>query len=216
MRYDVILYDFDGTLADTVPMIVKSFRIAYREVLGREEDEAFLLSTIGLPLQEAFRRETPDAAEKLLIAYKAANAALLETEVKIFDGITDGLSILRDMGVRQAVVTSKRREPALFTMKQFALEPYFELLIAREDTDSHKPNPEPIFAAAERLGQKDLSRVLYVGDSVHDLRCANNAGVDAAAVEWTYMPREELVAEKPKYWLSRLSDLSCILSDTEL
>ena len=148
------------------------------------------------------------------IAAAAVGTMMLLT--RIFDGITDGLSILRDMGVRQAVVTSKRREPALFTMRQFALDPYFELLIAREDTDSHKPNPEPIFAAAERLGQKDLSRVLYVGDSVHDLRCANNAGVDAAAVEWTYMPREELIAEKPKYWLSRLSDLSCILSDAEL
>jgi len=58
--------------------------------------------------------------------------------------------------------------------------------------------------------------VLFVGDSVHDLRCAANAGVDSAAVRWTYMPVNELEAEKPTYWLERLSDLSCILTNAEL
>lgn len=216
MRYEAILYDFDGTLVDTIPMILSSFRYAFSTVVGIEEDEAFLLSTIGMPLIHAFSKYPPAVQEQLLAAYQAENARIISTDVTIFEGIREGLSEISRKGVRQAVVTSKRREIALFTMRQFELEPFFELLIAREDTTVHKPDPEPIYEAMRRLSITDLTKVLFVGDSVHDLRCANRAGVDAAVVDWTYMPREELAAEKPKYWLSSLSDISCILTEAEL
>ena len=216
MRYDAVLYDFDGTLVDTIPMILSCFHTAFMEVTGHAEDEAFLLSTIGLPLVYAFSGYEPAVRESLYEAYQKENARILATSVRIFDGIMEGLDQVRKMGIRQGVVTSKKRETALFSMKQFDMDPYFEVLITREDTDVHKPNPEPIFLAMQKMGITDVSRVLYVGDSVHDLRCAGNAGVDSAAVNWTYMPLYELAAEKPTYWLDRLTDLPCILSDAEL
>lgn len=216
MRYDAVLYDFDGTLADTVPMILESFRYAFLEVTGKEEDRDFLLSTIGLPLMTAFSHYEPDIQKKLHDAYQQANSRLLETEVREFDGIGEGLAGVHALGVRQGVVTSKRRDTVLFTVRQFSMESYFETFVTREDTTVHKPQPEPIFLAMRKMGLSDPSRILYVGDSVHDLRCANNAGADAAAVSWTYMPKEELAAEKPKYWLSRLTDLPCILENAEL
>jgi len=217
LNYDVVLYDFDGTLVDTVPMILECFHTAFLEVTGKKEDEAFLLSTIGLPLAFAFEGcGDPLTRQMLYEAYQKENARLLPTSVRIFDGIKDGLEALRTMGVRQGIVTSKKRETALYTMRQFGLEEFFEILVTREDTEIHKPDPEPLFLALRKMGIQDFSRVLYVGDSVHDLRCAVNAGIDAAAVSWTYMPKSDLAAEKPKYWLSRLTDLSCILPDAEL
>lgn len=216
MRYDAVLYDFDGTLVDTVPMILSCFHKAFMEVTGHTEDEAFLLSTIGLPLVCAFSGYDPAVQELLYSEYQKENARILSTSVRVFDGIMEGLDLMCKMGVRQGVVTSKKRETALFSMKQFDMDPYFEVLITREDTDVHKPNPEPILLAMQKMEITDVSRVLYVGDSVHDLRCAGNAGVDSAAVNWTYMPVNELAAEKPTYWLDRLTDLPCILSDAEL
>ena len=216
MKYDVVLYDFDGTLLDTVPVIMESFRIAFLEVTGHEEDKDYLLSTIGLPLAKAFAHYEPDVQKALTESYTLANRRLIKTAVRSFEGVEEGLSALKRMGVRQGVVTSKQREPAIISMRQFGLDVYFDTIVTREDTSVHKPNPEPLFLGMKNLGIEDVSRVLYVGDSVHDLRCATNAGMDSAAVNWTYMPKEDLAAEKPKYWLERLTDLSCILSDTEL
>ncbi len=216
MKYDVVLYDFDGTLLDTVPVIMESFRIAFLEVTGHEEDKDYLLSTIGLPLAKAFAHYEPDVQKALMESYTLANRRLIKTAVRSFEGVEEGLSALKRMGVRQGVVTSKQREPAIISMRQFGLDVYFDTIVTREDTSVHKPNPEPLFLGMKNLGIEDVSRVLYVGDSVHDLRCATNAGMDSAAVNWTYMPKEDLAAEKPKYWLERLTDLSCILSDTEL
>ena len=216
MKYDAVLYDFDGTLVDTVPVIVKCFQKAFLHVIGHTEDEAFILSTIGLPLAYAFSGYDPAVQKSLYEEYQKENAKRIQTDVRVFEGIFEGLAQLQSMGVRQGVVTSKKRETALFSMNQFEMVPFFEILITGEDTEIHKPNPEPILLALETMGISDLSRVLYVGDSVHDLRCACNAGVDSAAVNWTYMPKNELAAEKPTYWLDRLTDLSCILSDAEL
>jgi len=216
LRYDAILYDFDGTLVDTVPMILSCFKCAFLEVVGFEEDEDFLLSTIGLPLVHAFAKYEPCIQKSLYEAYQRENARILGDSVRVFDGINEGLSLLQKMGVRQGIVTSKKRETALFSMRQFEMESFFEILITREDTELHKPNPEPLFLALKAMGISDISRVLYVGDSIHDLRCASNAGMDSAAVSWTYMPKNELAAEKPRYWLDTLSDLSCILTNAEL
>ena len=216
MRYDAVLYDFDGTLVDTVPMILSCFHKAFMEVTGHTKDEAYLLSTIGLPLAYVFSGYEPAVRESLFKEYQKENARLISTSVHVFDGIMEGLGLLRSMGVRQGVVTSKKRETALFSMRQFDMDSFFEVIITREDTEIHKPNPEPVFLAMRKMGISDVSRVLYVGDSVHDLRCAGNAGVDSAAVNWTYMPINELAAEKPRYWLDRLTDLPCILTDAEL
>ena len=216
LRYDAVLYDFDGTLVDTVPMILRCFQSAFLEITGHEEDEAFLLSTIGLPLSQAFAKYDPSIQNLLQDAYQRENAILLPTAVGIFDGIIDGLNAMRTLGIRQGVVTSKKRETTLYSMRQFKMDSFFETLVTREDTLIHKPNPEPIYLAMQNMGISDKKRVLYVGDSVHDLRCAAGAGIDSAAVNWTYMPQSDLAAEKPQYWLDRLTDLSCILLDAEL
>jgi pyrophosphatase PpaX len=216
LRYDAVLYDFDGTLVDTIPMILECYQRAFMEVTGQEEDETFLLSQIGLPLASTFVKYDPTTQQALLEAYYKHNMILLPTHVSVFEGIMEGLEEVRSLGVLQGLVTSKRSETALITMRQFDMVPFFDALVFREDTQVHKPNPMPVYLAMEKLGIKDASRVLFVGDSIHDLRCAANAGVDSVAVHWTYMPEEELMAENPTYWIHRLSDLSCILTVAEL
>ncbi|NLW89905.1 MAG: HAD-IA family hydrolase [Clostridiaceae bacterium] len=216
LKYDAIFYDFDGTLVDTIPLIVKCFHIAFEEVVGTRKDEKEILSTIGLPLWTAFRDYDEETQKKLHEAYIRANEKYIGTDVRLFPGVLEGLKAVSELGVTQCVVTSKRRESALFTMHQFHLENYFSLLVSREDTAEHKPSPAPIHFACERLGLIDPTRILFVGDSVHDLICAENAGVDSAAVDWTYMPKEDLRALSPKFWLDNLSELSCILVGREL
>lgn len=216
MKFDAVLYDFDGTLVDTIPMIVNSFHYAFQKVLSIQKSDDVIKSTIGLPLWTAFQEYDVETQKALHAAYQEENERLLPHAVEIFDGIEIGLRKIQAMGVTQGVVTSKRREPALFTMKQFNIDSFFDIIVSREDTAEHKPGPAPLLFAAEQLGISDMKRILYVGDSVHDLRCAHSAGAASAAVAWTRMPEEELKAENPTYWIESLDSISCILESREL
>ena len=114
-KYDCILYDFDGTLADSVPLIIDSFQKTYKEVLGRcDRTYEDLLSYIGLPLMVSFERHDKETAKKLFDAYLRINyEALANGEIDLFDGVMDELQRLKDMGIKQGIVTSKRRKSIL-------------------------------------------------------------------------------------------------------
>lgn len=216
MRYDAILYDFDGTLVDSIPMIVKSFEMTFEAVLGVKKDPEELKKTIGLPLWTAFKKYDEPTQKVLLETYRRVNENLLETEIKHFPGVDDMLSMVKQSGLPQGVVTSKGKDAALFTMNQFNMARFFEVFVSRDDTIEHKPNPEPLIFAAKQLGISDMSKIVYVGDSVHDIICAHAAGSASAAVGWTRMPREDLKALNPTYWLETPEQISCILNDGTL
>ena len=216
MRYDAVLYDLDGTLIDTVPSILKAFQRTFSEVLGEPGDEEYILSTIGRPLSEAFYPFEKSVQSELFEKCKVYSDEYLRTMAVVFPGITEDLRQLQEKGVRQGVVTSKRKAAADFSISHFGLENIFETVVVKEDTQKYKPFPEPIFEGMKRLGIKDPSRILYVGDSIHDVKCAHHAGVDCAVVDWTYMPKEEMRRENPRYWIKRIGEISCILSGGEL
>lgn len=217
MQYDCVLYDLDGTIIDSVPAILESFRRAFIEVLGEEAPQEYLLSTIGLPLGAAFAPYEPQKVrEALHEAYLRHNGDLLPLTAKTFPGMEAALRKIQALGIPQGIVTSKRREPASFALEKLGFTSYFDLIVCREDTQQHKPNPEPLWLAAEKLGLSDYSRILYVGDSIHDLICASNAGIPAVAVDWTAMPKDQLREASPAFWINEPMEISCILQGTEL
>ena len=123
-----------------------------------------------------------------------------------FPGVREALGELVDRSYRLGLVTSKRSSSAGSDLDYFHLTPFFEVVITADDTERHKPDPEPVLLALERLGI-DTARATYIGDSPYDLRCAHAAGVLAGAVAWGPFPREVLQAEKPDYWIPQPSDL---------
>lgn len=216
MKYDAILYDFDGTLVDSIPMIVESFHIAYAEVLGIKKDEEELKKTIGLPLWTAFEEYDHETRTALHEVYRRANKNLLETGIKEFPGVEAMLETVKQAGIPQGVVTSKRKNSALFTMKQFRMESYFDVFVSREDTEEHKPHPAPLLLAAKQLNIEEMSRIVYVGDSIHDIKTAQAAGAVSVGVGWTRMPIKDLKALAPIFWLDTPDQISCILNDSTL
>ena len=218
MRYDAILYDLDGTLVDSVPLIVKCMKQAYINVLGNcPRSEADLMSYIGKPLLACFGMHSAELTNKLGQEYLKINCKLLEQNVvPPFDGVVEGLDGLRKLGAMQGLVTSKRYSSAIITIEHLELGKFFEHMIFSEDSSKHKPNPEPLFLAASKFGITDMSRILYVGDALPDIECAKGAGCDFAFVEWSQMPREEIMRLNPTYCLKSFSMLSCIMSEREL
>ncbi|MHB8962016.1 MAG: HAD family hydrolase [Saccharofermentanales bacterium] len=213
--YGVILFDFDGTIADTVPLIMESFQHVFITLTGSPADERFLLSTIGEPLERTFRILDERQRSEAMQLYFRYNETALASGVGIFLGVQQMLEKIRSIGAFTAIVTSKRFSVANFTIEQFGLGSYFDTTITRESTARHKPCPDPIFKALENIQSLfaleepvDKAEVLFVGDSIHDLRCARNAGVDAAIVDWTYMDKDELRADNPEHWIYNAEDIA--------
>ena len=198
-KYDLILYDLDGTIWDSIPLIMKCFKLAYLDVFGRcDRSDKDLKSYIGRPLPDTFAMHDAKTSEALLEAYLAHNSVLLENdEIPLFDGVISELRKIRDLGIPQGFVTSKRTLSAGITLRLKGLDNFFDVGICKEDTENHKPLPDPIITAAKRVQITDMSRVIYIGDALVDAICAKNACVDFALVEWSQMDKEKIIAAAP-------------------
>jgi pyrophosphatase PpaX len=182
-RYPVVLFDLDGTVIDSGGIILASMRHATREVLGREYGDEELLRTVGGPgLEAQMRTFDPDRVEELVTVYRAHNEALHE-ELVCCAGMEDALVQLRADGRRLGVVTAKRRETVELAFAHVPLGHLFEVVVGGDETERHKPDPEPLLLAAERLGAVP-EETAYVGDSPFDVRAAKAAGMAAVAVTW--------------------------------
>lgn len=217
-KYDLVLYDLDGTLWDSIPLIMECFKKAYEEVLGgTDRTDEDLMSYIGRPLGDTFAMHNDETKERLVNAYLEYNCMRLkENAIPIFPGVYDFLGLIRSSGIMQGVVTSKRESSAMITIDLLGLEGYFDTMVFREATERAKPHGDPLIEAAGRLGITDMSRVLYVGDAVPDILSARDAGTDFALVGWTRMPREELEGHKPDYIIEVPELLPCIINGSEL
>ncbi len=195
-RWTTAVFDLDGTLADTIDLIVESYQHAFRTVLGREEDPTVIRSWIGRPLINAFRDHSPEHADELYATYLQWNADNTERLIRGYDGVREVLSDLRAAGVRVGVATSKRRDSAQQAMDILGLSEHVEDLVAMEDTERHKPDPTPILLCLERLGRGSNDAV-YVGDAVVDVLAGKAAGVDTLAVTWGAGTTEALYGVRP-------------------
>lgn len=208
LKFDCILFDLDGTLIDTTPLIFESFRHTFDRHFGRTVREEELLGYLGIPLKQPFLELYPEQVDTLIKTYREFNEIHHDRHTGVFIGINQVLEECSKKGVKLGVVTSKRRELAMRGMELFGLEKYMGVLVGLEDTAIHKPEAAPLLKALELFGIEDAGRVLYVGDSPYDILCARNAGVKSAAViGWSYLPAEELTGVKPDICLQSPGEL---------
>jgi pyrophosphatase PpaX len=198
MRCPVVLFDLDGTLIDSGPIILASMRHAVTTVLGVEMDEVKVRAAIGGPGLVAQMQELdPDRVDELVQAYREHNEPLHD-ELEAFDRMLDLLPVLRARGHRLGIVTAKRRFTVELAFDRFpVLRELTEVLIGADDTERHKPEPDPLLEALARLGAP-TGDAAYVGDSPFDVRAAKAGGLLAVAVGWGGIHEDEkLLAEKP-------------------
>lgn len=179
----VVLFDFDGTLADTIPLIVASFRHTVAEVLGHEVTDVEARSWIGHTLIDTFGQRYPARADELVTAYRAWNLAHHDELIRPVDGIPEVLDGLLAAGSRIGVVSSKSVHTVRRGLDAVGLAHDFEVLVGLESTTVHKPHAEPLLHAAHTLAVEP-SDCVYVGDAVVDIRAAQAAGMRGIAVTW--------------------------------
>jgi pyrophosphatase PpaX len=210
VRFPVVLFDLDGTVVDSGAMILASFRHATKTVLDRELSDAELLTAVGTPLREQMRALDAERAEELVEVYRKHNEPLHEA-LQPCDGMLDVLQQLKREGRRLGIVTAKRDSTVGLAFAVLPLRDYFETVVAAEDSQRHKPAPDPLLLALDRLDATP-AEAAYVGDSPFDVAAANAAGVFAVAVTWGGIHSEEaLRAESPDAVVSTPEELLGVL-----
>ena len=164
-KYDLVLYDLDGTLQDSVPLIMESLRTCYDIVLGgTDRTDEDLMSYIGKPLTDTFRMHDEETQERLIRAYLDYNCARMkENVIPIFPGVYDFLAKIRALGVKQGIVTSKLEESAMITIDLLELGQYFDDMVFREATERAKPYGDPLVEASAlwALMDQNTRRVVF-------------------------------------------------------
>jgi pyrophosphatase PpaX len=211
MRFETVLFDLDGTVVDSGGIILASMRHATQEVLGRDYSDEELMQAVGGPgLEAQMSALAPDHVEQLVDVYRAHNEPLHD-ELEACAGMEDVLVRLRDEGRRLGVVTAKRRSTVELAFARVPLGHLFETIVGGDETERHKPDPEPLLLGAERLGA-DPAATAYVGDSPFDVRAAKAAGMFAVAVTWGRIhDRERLEAEQPDAIVENAEELLGLL-----
>ncbi len=196
-----VLFDLDGTLADTIPLLLASMRAAYTAIGGDVPGDREWLRGMGTPLRAQFMLwESGDLArvEALIEVYRNFQVDNLAAYVREYEGIRSLLDALRAAGHPIAVVTGKGDWMARITLEHVKLLDPFEVIIGADATTRHKPDPEPLLLGAERLGVA-VDGAMYVGDAPNDILAARAAGMIDVWAEWGPFPYSELEAFSPTH-----------------
>lgn len=197
MTRPVVLFDLDGTVLDSGPIILAGMRHATRTVLGRDFDDAELLQALGGgDLKTAMAVFSEHKVDELIRLYREYIEPL-HGELEVCIGMEEILVRLHKQGRRLGVVTTKRRSTVELAFASVSLGHLFETVVGGDETENQKPHPEPLLLAARRMGVAP-SGCAYVGDSPFDIRAAKAAGMLAIAVTWGKMhERTKLEREQP-------------------
>ncbi|WP_269533408.1 HAD-IIIA family hydrolase [Chitinimonas sp. BJYL2] len=197
-RFDLLIFDWDGTLADSTALITSSIQLAFADAglpVPSRRDASFV---IGYGLSDAMQHLAPQASTtqiaRIVEAYKHHYLAR-DGEIALFEGVQDALAHYRQAGYQLAVATGKSRRGLDRVLDQTGLGVCFDATRCADECHS-KPHPQMIEELLEVL-EVDTSRAVMVGDTTHDLQMAVNANTASLAVSYGAHPREDLAAMAP-------------------
>lgn len=208
-RYELIVFDWDGTLMDSAGMIVECVRAAACDLGLSPPSEERARHIIGLGLVDALRYALPDLEaeryEDLVERYRHHYLSR-DHELTLFAGAEDLIRRLAELGYRLGVATGKSRRGLDRALAASGLDAYFHATRCADECQS-KPHPQMLeeLMAEFAVGP---AQTLMIGDTTHDLLMAKNAGVDAVAVSYGAHPREALEAVAPLYCADSIPALS--------
>ena len=209
MTIKACLFDLDGTLVDSMELIVASFRETALHFKGASPPDSVLIAGIGTPLKEQLSTFTSDPEERNAMQAFFAEYYIRNhnDHVRGFEGVQEALRQLKEAGQKLAIVTSKNDIGANRALTHCDLKSYFDTVVTIDSTERHKPSPEPVLKALEDLGV-DAGEAVFIGDSTHDIEAGRAAGCFTAAVAWTAFERAEIEACHPDLWIQEVAEFA--------
>jgi len=205
---DTVLFDLDGTLIDSIELILASYRYTMRLHLGHAPDDALWLAGIGTPLRIQLTEfaQGPEQAEAMLGSFRQFNIENHDRMVRAYPGTSPTLETLRARGIKLGLVTSKVRVGADRGLRLCGWQEHFSAIVCSDNVTRAKPAPEPVLLALQLLDSTP-DRAVFVGDSLHDMESGRDAGVRTAAALWGPFDRDHLTVSKPDYWLDKPTEV---------
>lgn len=197
-RFDLLVFDWDGTLLDSTGAIVDAIQAACRDLGLPEPPSAHASHAIGLGLVDALRHSVPDLAEEqfgLMVERYRYHYLARDHDLCLFAGIPELLAELQAAGFLLAVATGKSRLGLERALKNSGLGPYFSASRCADECFS-KPHPQMLDELTNEFSIPP-QRALMIGDTTHDLQMAINAGVAGLAVDYGAHPAAALDALNP-------------------
>ena len=206
MQINTILFDLDGTLINTNDLIMASFQHTLNHYYPDRFSEDDLLTFIGEPLYDSFKRLDKERAREMVEMYREHNIENHEKFVTSFPGVIDTVKQLDRNGFKLPVVTSKMRESAGLCLKITKLSPFFDVVVTVDDVTKAKPAPEPLEKAMARL-QATPESTLMVGDSQYDIIAGKKAGTYTAGVAWSLKGKDFMKNLEPDLLIDEMPEL---------
>jgi len=207
-QFDLIVFDWDGTLMDSTAAIVRCIQSAARDLSLPVPSDASAAHVIGLGLTEAMQAVMPDIAADMfprMVERYRYHFLTKDHELVLFNGVREMLNDLSQEGYFLAVATGKSRVGLNRALNATGLLSVFDATRCADETFS-KPHPAMLQELTRELGQ-DLRRTVMIGDTTHDLMMANNAGAQGVAVEFGAHPVAQLQACRPQFSARSIPEL---------
>jgi len=206
--YQLVVFDWDGTLMDSTHSIVSAIQGACRDLDLPVPSASSASWVIGLSLESALRRAVPELTQALVPRFLEryrTHYLLRDPELRLFDGVSELLDALAGQGAQLAVATGKSRVGLDRTLAASDLRDRFAATRTADETFS-KPHPAMLNELMEELGVAP-AHVVMIGDTSHDLRMAANAGVHSVGVTYGAHAAAELQACGPQVVVDSVAEL---------
>ena len=206
-----VLFDLDGTLVDSIALLLASMKHTFYG-RPRQPTEAEWIEGLGTPLPKQLTPyvESDEDRERLVNRYRTFQLENHDRLMAQYAGVIDILAQLYQRGHPMGVVTSKGTMMMERGLKFIGADDYIEVAIGYDSVHIHKPDPYPVRVALEKLGY-EANEAVFVGDSPHDIKSGNAAGVITIAALWGPFTRSQLEPYKPTYFLENIKDLPPML-----
>lgn len=202
-HYKAIIYDIDGTLLNTVDQNMYPLIQIIKEELGEDwtfEQVVPFTANPGMKTLEILGIRDIETVYARWVRYVNAYGPGAQP----YDGIEQLLTFAREHGLKQGIASSKRRRQYGIDMGRCGFDRFMDAAVLCEDTEKHKPDPEPLLLCLRQLGVEP-QEALYLGDTRSDMVAARAAGMDFAYASWgSFFPMER---SEPDYYLDHPMDL---------
>ncbi|MBS1848631.1 MAG: HAD family hydrolase [Actinobacteria bacterium] len=211
---ELVIWDFDGTLADTRGVILATFAGVYDELGLGVCDPGAVASRIGLPLTQVFAElldeDDPSVIADLVEVYRRIFAELVPGGARTFPGVVELLDRCDARGITSAITTSRGRASLEPMLDAFGIADHFAFLITEEDVDHPKPHPEMVDLVTHETGIGP-GRALLIGDTTFDLAMGRSAGTRTCGVTWGNHSATRLATESPDHLVDSIDQLGVVI-----
>lgn len=213
-NFDAVIFDFDGTVADTGKGIFGSIRYALNACSLPQLDEKSLRTFIGPPLHDSFKRECgadDEMCVKLVAKYRESYAVKGIFEFELYPGMEELLKKLKAEGIVTGIASSKPEDFINIILNNTRLNKYFDLTSGSDPRYVESDKTEIVKKCIQKMKLPENSKILMVGDRFYDIVGAHNAGIECAAVLFGYGNPEEFKKYKAEYIVKDVNELKNII-----